>query len=38
MVERAVAASSVERFRFPMLEYAADRDAADADVRTGERE
>jgi thiamine biosynthesis protein ThiI len=38
MVERAVAASSVERFRFPMLEYAADREAAGTDVRTHERE
>jgi thiamine biosynthesis protein ThiI len=38
MVARAVAASSVERFRFPMLEYAADREAAGADVRTRERE
>jgi thiamine biosynthesis protein ThiI len=38
MVERAVAASSVERFRFPMLEYAADRESAGADVRTREPE
>ena len=36
MVTRAVAASAVERFRFPMLEYAADRETTGAEVRTRE--